>query len=549
MLPPEAPAPCGSWPVPVAVVVLMVAHTCAYGSWIVDDAGISFAYARNWVEGHGWVAQPGVPPVEGFTNFLWTLLLAATMAAGGFDPLWTPKVLGVLLGSAALLLTLRHFASAPIALRRAVAVGVVATALHPAYVLWCTSGLENPLTVCLAVVAMRHANATAIVRTPRRRDAVLAGVLAMLLAATRPDAAVFAAGFPLLVLLYSPATHGQRITIAGIAVATTLLGLLALTAWRWHTFGDVVPNTFHAKSGVTVARIAASLALCGVAAAATLLATRRTRPATWRIVAAIVAAVAFVALPGKGLVRAFGSDLGAPLQCLAYAGLGTSQMDAVTMRTTASLLVFAHLALLQFFVMPRDWMGEYRFGTTFLLLNAPLLAIGFLGAAQWLVRRGHGVVTTRLVAAAIAVLLAGHFVRRATISPETVALSFATVRTDQERIGRWLRVVAVADASILAPDLGGRLWLAGCRIHDLAGLCDARIARLSGADPAALANLVFDELRPTFLERHPAFSPHLAADARFARDYTSIHGIDNPGGWYVRRDVVRDHAMLEQLRH
>ena len=55
-------------------------------AWTCDDAYISFRYAWNWVHGHGLVFNPGeTDPVEGYTNFLWTLLSALPIALG-FDP-------------------------------------------------------------------------------------------------------------------------------------------------------------------------------------------------------------------------------------------------------------------------------------------------------------------------------------------------------------------------------------------------------------------------------------------------------------------------------
>lgn len=48
--------------------LILAGHIAFYGSWIVDDAGIVFAYARNWVEGFGLVAFPGDPQVEGYTS-------------------------------------------------------------------------------------------------------------------------------------------------------------------------------------------------------------------------------------------------------------------------------------------------------------------------------------------------------------------------------------------------------------------------------------------------------------------------------------------------
>ena len=39
-----------------------------YGQWIVDDAGLTFAYARSLSTGAGPVLQPGAAPVEGFSS-------------------------------------------------------------------------------------------------------------------------------------------------------------------------------------------------------------------------------------------------------------------------------------------------------------------------------------------------------------------------------------------------------------------------------------------------------------------------------------------------
>ena len=45
-----------------------------------DDAMISMRYARNFVQGHGLVWNAGERPVEGYTNPLWVLLMAAIHA-------------------------------------------------------------------------------------------------------------------------------------------------------------------------------------------------------------------------------------------------------------------------------------------------------------------------------------------------------------------------------------------------------------------------------------------------------------------------------------
>ena len=44
---------------------------------LLDDAMVSLRYARHLVQGHGFVWNLGDPPLEGFTNPLWTLVMAA----------------------------------------------------------------------------------------------------------------------------------------------------------------------------------------------------------------------------------------------------------------------------------------------------------------------------------------------------------------------------------------------------------------------------------------------------------------------------------------
>ena len=53
--------------------------------FLCDDAFISFRYVRNLLEGHGLVFNPG-EYVEGYTNFLWILELAAIWAVAGVPP-------------------------------------------------------------------------------------------------------------------------------------------------------------------------------------------------------------------------------------------------------------------------------------------------------------------------------------------------------------------------------------------------------------------------------------------------------------------------------
>ena len=78
-------------------MLVFVLHVTLFGRWIADDAGISFAYARNLATGHGLVSQPGAPPVEGYSNFSWVLLMAVFFHIGLFHVVWTPKIVACIL--------------------------------------------------------------------------------------------------------------------------------------------------------------------------------------------------------------------------------------------------------------------------------------------------------------------------------------------------------------------------------------------------------------------------------------------------------------------
>jgi hypothetical protein len=62
------------WPVLLATAVL-VPHALLF-DFVSDDAYISFRYARNLAE-HGQLVFNLGERVEGYTNFLWTVLLPA----------------------------------------------------------------------------------------------------------------------------------------------------------------------------------------------------------------------------------------------------------------------------------------------------------------------------------------------------------------------------------------------------------------------------------------------------------------------------------------
>src|SRR5260221_12752681 len=80
------------------ILILFVLHA-AYLWTIHEDAFIGFRYVRHLVAGHGLVWNIGEPPVEGYTNFLWLMLLAGFTRLGADMPV-TPQGLGTIAAAA-----------------------------------------------------------------------------------------------------------------------------------------------------------------------------------------------------------------------------------------------------------------------------------------------------------------------------------------------------------------------------------------------------------------------------------------------------------------
>jgi arabinofuranosyltransferase len=90
-------------PLALAAVVL-VWHAWQY-AFVTDDAYISFVFSRNLAE-HGELTFNLGDPVEGYTNFLWTVILALAIKLGA-DPGPTSLVLGAACAVGTLVVTWR----------------------------------------------------------------------------------------------------------------------------------------------------------------------------------------------------------------------------------------------------------------------------------------------------------------------------------------------------------------------------------------------------------------------------------------------------------
>jgi len=201
----------------------------------VDDAYISYRYARNLIEGHGLVFNVG-EYVEGFTNLLWTLLVAGGLALG-FQADSTGHALGLISSVALLVATYLYACTGLPASRRwiaAIPVFIIVSSIS--FAEWSVSGMETPMFAAAVTFAL------AAYARSRLGWATIAVCVATL---TRPEGVLIAA-----ILFAFHLASSWRQGWQAWRWPLVFAGLVALlTVFRLVYYGSPLPNTFYAKVG------------------------------------------------------------------------------------------------------------------------------------------------------------------------------------------------------------------------------------------------------------------------------------------------------------
>ncbi len=230
------------WPVLVATAVLLP-HARMFDS-VNDDAYISFRYARNLAE-HGQLVFNLGERVEGYTNFLWTVLLALGMKLG-VDPIASSRFLGVAFAvgtlAVAVRMSLRLDDERPSPWHLVAPLGLAGTG---AFACWCSGGLETQLFTFLSFLAFERLLAESNGHPGFGSAAAFA-----LAAMTRPEGMLFFALAGLYRLATNLARERRIVPTSDELNWVLLFGALfsPYFVWRWRYYGWPFPNTFYVKS-------------------------------------------------------------------------------------------------------------------------------------------------------------------------------------------------------------------------------------------------------------------------------------------------------------
>lgn len=448
-------------------------------SFLIDDAFISFRYARNWAELGLPVYNPGEsPPVEGYSNFLWVLALRACFELGA-RPEVASRVLSVTAG--ALLVVLVHrFLARELALGPLpTALGTLALATFPPFTFWATGGLETaPFALALfaafALLVRRGGD-----RGGRAADlaAGAAGVAAALL---RAEGILWALGLPACLLLTRRSDPERRTAPPrrlALYAAVVVVGFGAFLAWRLAVYGEWLPNTVRAKAGLSAAVLGRGLRTV----------------ATWLLL--------------------FLSPLAAPL-ALRTRG-GERRVAAVTALAILTAFLGYNVAV------GGDWMPMFRF----LAPATPFLAVALALACAALPRGGALALGSAAIALASLPALGRSIVPEAWLR----GLAFRSFRvgyqSELERwrtsvanlerfrwIGKGLAQVAGPGDSIAVGAIGAIGYDSGLVVYDRNGLVDREVAAQPASEEARSAGHDKRVPRAFFLDRNPTIFQALLVD-------------------------------------
>lgn len=233
-----------TWLAGALASLLLLSQAIYLWDFAIDDVGISYRYALHLAQGEGLTWNPGDQPVEGYSNFLWVLILALGKFLGG-DIVIISKLLGLVLAATALVIfsfvCKRVWGDAPYWWLPPVLV-----ALTPELTAWAMSGLEIALYCLFLVLGL-----SAITSGPKIRQLPLA-IAVCGLTLTRPEGFIFAILFLAFAAvsgdLPRPVPRFRRIGFAALSLLVVGAGLVAFRTWY---YGYPLPNTVYAKYDTT----------------------------------------------------------------------------------------------------------------------------------------------------------------------------------------------------------------------------------------------------------------------------------------------------------
>jgi len=477
-------------------------------SWVVDDAGITFSFSKSLAQGYGLVPQPGHERVEGFSNPLWMLIMCPFLKLGLFDPYITPKILAALFMIMVCGTMNRIIKQMGLPFFYTI-ISCTLLAVNTPWMVWGNSGLENMLHVLL--ILLLYYFSVEEKRAPKQKTLYILPILILLLALSRPEGILWAV-VPLAIFVWDRKQSWQK--KVGVVIVICLLIFVSITLFRFIYFGDVLPNTYYAKSTNLQFDVSYWLEKMHYLS---------------------------FSVGGRWVKYIF----------LALFFLFVFHTPFRRSPHTKNLLVLIFTSFLIFMAMPSDWMGELRFAYIFpvafylLLLSftqslmaKPSWPVGLVWFFFTLFTGYHFYLRTQ------------DFMRHPTVPLAMVKAAYA------ERFAAYAEKMDIENPSVFLPDVGAMYYYSTLKVYDAGGLCNVYVAK-NKHRPDLVRNYVLSEIKPSFIHLHGKWSLRLGihGEKRFRDDYEILHEYSDSliqdgkmnrflSGDYVRKELISPQSNI-----
>lgn len=477
-----------NWIPLLCALPILLWHASLIMPYMADDSLIVARYAERLIDGHGLTWTDG-ERVEGYSNLLWTVSVAAIAWLGGafgIDVIDAARLLGILCVASVFLALARAYAPRSFAEVVPPTIAALLFASAGPVGVWAIGGLEQPMVAALLAWALVAIFPIVDGESESSRRALLVGLPLGLLCWTRPDGPLFTAVFAgVTVLLFK-----LRRTGWALALRMTVLPVLAVAmqlGFRLAYYGDWLPNPAYIKARVVDDRLAEAVEYV-------------VGPWEWMVPA--------LALVGLSLVASF---------------VGKHQ------RGRSILLLCCFFAWAGYLVaIGGDIFAGRRHWVPLWLLLSFMVAPGL----DWVIRRER--VWLTLVVALTSVAAIGWLGKRQLEDPKVIQAKDQTWQWEGEVLARVLGEGFRAEQPLLAVTAAGTLpYFSKLPCLDMLGLNDRHIARQR---PEQAGDLAHDHADGAYvLDREPdlvVFSLGISAgfeagrqmlrDKRFKRDYVLV---------------------------
>jgi arabinofuranosyltransferase len=218
--------------------------------FLTDDACIGFRYISNSISGYGYVWNtPPFRPVEGYSNFLWLVLLEWIWRIFGIPPTESSNYLTLVFSFLTLVIgTLMvlgiNWNKQNQKYRILFLVLVLAAVLtNRTFLAWTSSGLETAMCVFFITLWVY----CCLFTIPLSRVWIFSiSACSALIYLTRPDGLLFAVA-TVIMLVVVFVKEKRYFEIKSLIAAAPFLSIIVHLLWRKSFYGEWLPNTYYAK--------------------------------------------------------------------------------------------------------------------------------------------------------------------------------------------------------------------------------------------------------------------------------------------------------------